>query len=57
MEPLAEPVVHHVYLIKTTVAFADGEWVRFEGSQERMHLGMHDFKVGDKVRITISHGQ
>lgn len=41
------------YLIQTRVAWVDGEWIRFEGSQERMKIGDNDFSVGDEVMISI----
>lgn len=44
-----------VYVIKTQVATVDGNWVRFEGSQERINLGTHDFEVGDHAEIRIRH--
>lgn len=45
-------VVHHV--IHTTVASADAEWVRFDGSQERMYFGPdHGYVTGQRVKIII----
>lgn len=44
-----------VWVIPTTVAAVDGPWVRFEGSQERLNLDDHDFKIGDHAEIRIRH--
>ena len=42
------------HVIHTTVAFADAEWVRFDGSQERMYFGPdHSYTAGQRVKITI----
>ena len=53
--PPSEVTLVPVYIIRTRVAFATSEWVRFEGSQERMRIPDHDFKAGDKVEIRIRH--
>lgn len=44
-----------VYVIRTTVAAVDGNWVRFDGSQERLNLADHDFQVGELAEIRIRH--
>lgn len=45
------------YVILTRVAWADDQWVRFDGSQERMHLGTHHFHIGDLVEIRITNAR
>lgn len=43
-----------VHVIRTTVTFADAEWVRFDGSQERMYFGPdHGYTTGQRVKITF----
>lgn len=49
-EQVAETVC---YVVHTTVAFVDHEFVRFEGSYESIFLDDHNFAVGDKVKITF----
>lgn len=53
MEPVKKPL-KIVHVIHTTVTFADAEWVRFDGSQERMYFGLdHGYVTGQRVKITI----
>lgn len=54
MEPI-EDSGRVIYVIHTTVAYFDTNgWIRFEGSQERMHIGTDcTLRIGDKVKITI----
>jgi len=53
MEPVKKPL-KIVHVIHTTVTFADAEWVRFDGSQERMYFGPdHGYTLGQRVKITI----
>lgn len=53
MESL-KTTIKTVHVVHTTVAYADENWVRFDGSNERMYFGPdHSFKPGDDVKITF----
>lgn len=56
------PIVHNPNYVRppvlisipnVLVIYTDDEFVRFEGSQERIFLGVHGLCVGDKVKITF----